>query len=365
MSQLKREKERRREGGVWDYNKNGKNVIVGMTRSDEMSIIFSIGSGREDVDVGYEKVMNSTFVKNWVADTKTTKVPIPDKFIDVIDNYVNYVLGTQTMITDKQYLRTCFNMSTYFQDNDYCDYLLKQLFDGWDDLSPLVYDNDNITPELQWEILIHCPHDFLPETYIANNKFMREWMTVNRDKIVTTNHGKETYYINHDVKTPNKKHHAVNFSIINRDQDRMQTSMLFQQYASGHLSNDMKSAIQKTFNVKFGAEVRTVYYPTGEPKSITPIHTTDIDDKKTCVSESWYQNGKHEMRVNVINGKSHGLGQKWYSNGQLQSNHNYNHGKLYGPYEEWLEDGKLKSRGQYVLTQDGDSYITRRVEDTK
>ena len=29
MSQLKREKERKREREVWDYNKNGKNVIVG------------------------------------------------------------------------------------------------------------------------------------------------------------------------------------------------------------------------------------------------------------------------------------------------------------------------------------------------
>lgn len=63
--------------------------------------------------------------------------------------------------------------------------------------------------------------------------------------------------------------------------------------------------------------------------------------------EEWDYNGQLRYRINYKNGKRHGLCEELYKNGQICSRYNYKNGEKHGIREEWYNDGQLALRVNY------------------
>ena len=190
----------------------------------------------------YDTAVKSEFIKNLLVDIgiDNTHVYIPDKYYDVIDNVttckphlqnyisflnygvsqdvnltssqdVNQTLNQDTnehvdnsvkhntsnvvnssnigldIIQNKELLRLCFDVYSYFLDMNYFRYLLKQLFDNWSCVGDIICGQDCVNPDLQREILLYCPYDMLPQHYIDDKCFFNLWLNNNRNKTIIIN----------------------------------------------------------------------------------------------------------------------------------------------------------------------------------
>jgi hypothetical protein len=194
-----------------------------------MSIIFDVNGETTIVPTG--TAYNSQYIKNLTQDMATNCVIIPQKYYNIVGNYISYLKGQQDniIITDSSY----FDLATYFDDTGYFSYLLQQLFDCWSQRLK-VEINTNFNYDLQWLIYLNCSYDFLPNSFTDNVPFMERWTANNQNKVITVN-GNTIYYNN-------------------------STSV-----------NDKKENISKTYHTVDGSEVGyskvTVYYPNGLQKS--------------------------------------------------------------------------------------------------
>jgi len=209
-------------------------------------------------------------------------------------------------------------MYTYFDDSDYFNYLLQQMFNSWSYLFVIVYND--ITVELRWIILLQCPYDFIPEVYINNRVFMDEWNRINSNKIVIVN-GNEKYYINH--KSYNGEYLATEISNYHT------------------IIGDDKMEVGHRFTIRYNTNGQIIYY------------SRYFNGKLNGLQESWYNEGQTsgsqlKSRNYYVNNVQHGLSEQWYSNGNLEFRENYDNGKPHGVWEEWYVDGTLKSHGTYV-----------------
>jgi len=110
------------------------------------------------MSVPHNTAIRSEIIKNILCDLKSndqhdnctsdTTVYIPEKYFGIIDNYVKFLNTTTTTTTVEQELETvtdsdiliqCFDVSTYFFDTEYFNYLLCQLFGNWISLSSAIY----------------------------------------------------------------------------------------------------------------------------------------------------------------------------------------------------------------------------------
>ena len=136
------------------------------------------------------------------------KVVLPNKFANVIDNYVMFVTNVG-LCDDKTklvhncikehsiYLLHCLQLSDFIDDNCYFNYLLQLLFDHWCQQSSLTVYSSDISYTLQYKILLYCPYDFLPQKYIDDDTFMKAWFNTDSPRTIKVNNN-HTYCINHN-----------------------------------------------------------------------------------------------------------------------------------------------------------------------
>jgi antitoxin component YwqK of YwqJK toxin-antitoxin module len=70
-------------------------------------------------------------------------------------------------------------------------------------------------------------------------------------------------------------------------------------------------------------------------------NATYKDDVKDGPSESYYDNGQLDYKLNYKNGVEDGPFETYYGNGQLRSKGTYRNGVRFGPYESYFVNGQL------------------------
>ncbi len=79
------------------------------------------------------------------------------------------------------------------------------------------------------------------------------------------------------------------------------------------------------------------YYPGGAQLSHCQISNGLLNG----VSETWYTNGRMQVREHFKDGISHGLREKWHENGPRLSQAMIVEGKVTGAFQSWYDNGQL------------------------
>jgi antitoxin component YwqK of YwqJK toxin-antitoxin module len=323
-----------------------------------MSVVFNIQ--QKLVKVPYDTSIGSKYIQDVLKGFgDTVETPIPDKYSNTISNYIDFLYDDYKVIKDKNYLKACFDMFTYFDDNNYFSYLLQQLLNNWSYLFTIVYTD--ITTELQWEILIHCPYDFLPNDLIKNKTFMREWEDFNKNKIIIVN-GNKQYYINYDsINHRNKTKELRNYHTL--DDKKTGSEYVTGYYDNGQLKyrrHYVKGEQQDLWIEwsKNGQVNSRDHYAPGNKQGLweewhdngRPIFCGHyVDGEKQGLWRSWHNNGQLNTRIYFVDGEEQGLWEQWYDSGQLAFRGYFDGGKEQGLYESWYNNGQLRTLGHNVI----------------
>ena len=74
----------------------------------------------------------------------------------------------------------------------------------------------------------------------------------------------------------------------------------------------------------------------------------------------WYENGQNNMKVEYKDGVRNGPYQSWYENGSSKVKCEYKDGELYGLYQSWCENGNKKVEYEY---RDGEIIKINEIND--
>ena len=155
-----------------------------------MSVILDVKGTHAYVP--YEAAMESKFIRQ---ELKTMGhnyiIPVPDDFYAVIGNYINFLNGNgPAQIKTVAKLSKCFDMENYFIDDNYFNYLMQTVFDDWTTLSPAIYDEPN--RDIQYNMFLHFPYEFIPIEYTSNDNFMKLWSDIPQNQNIQFNDDFET-----------------------------------------------------------------------------------------------------------------------------------------------------------------------------
>jgi hypothetical protein len=168
--------------------------------------MVTVRVGDKTINVTYDELINSGLIKDLLNQYGQDYVfSFPDKYHDVVDIYINYVRAEPPVITDIDDIRKCLDISTYLDDPKFFVYLMQQILNNWNNLKVAVYEQTN--PDIQREMYLHCPYEFVPETYMGKPTFSREWLEINKNRDVEVN-GDELY---HTVVKYNEKNIVTYF----------------------------------------------------------------------------------------------------------------------------------------------------------
>jgi len=298
-----------------------------------MSTIY-ISISDDIVEVPHNITVNSKLIKGMLSDIDnniiTVSIPIPSKFKLAFNNYKYVLIGNQLPIDDANFLLECLMLSNYLDDNNYFQYLLSQLFNNWSNMSFIVY-GDKISNELQYDILLHCPYDFLPQKFRDDNVFITTWLKLNQNTIVVIN-GNKTYHINEFDYANDLGINLVSYhNIDNIDNSQHDVGDVFNYFWYINTNNEARATSLVNLCVNgYNQGLHEMWYKT------------------------WYENGNSQSS-NIKSqgyydkGKEHGMWKQWYKNGNIKSRGNYDKGERQGVWEEWHNNGNIKSIGSYEL----------------
>jgi len=261
------------------------------------SLSFNI-NGSVITDIPNIICYRSEYVKGIINDLgANTIIDIPDKYATVIHNYIDHLKNSinngYESIKDIDNVKLCLLLATYFDDSVYFKYVVKQILDTWSYMFTMVYTE--LTYDIEWLVLLHCPYDFLPRSFITNNIFIRAWEKNNPHDTVINVNGNEVYYYNK----------------VGVDYDQNKT------FATYHTVN----------NKQIGRKFVTRYYPSGELKEQAEY----VDNELQGLVREWYiSNGQLESETQYDNGERHGLHTVWYYNGNIKSKSTYVHDEQHG-----------------------------------
>ena len=90
--------------------------------------------------------------------------------------------------------------------------------------------------------------------------------------------------------------------------------------------------------------VKEEFHSNGKLKSRTNYQSKNDGGKKQGLSESYYENGQLERKINWKDSKRHGIQESYYENGQLERRFNWKDDRAYGLEEVYHENGQFKSK---------------------
>lgn len=134
-------------------------------------VVFVIGDKK--ALVVDEKLANSKLISGLIKDSgPNPSINIPEKYWSVAGNYINFLHDKPTTITDPVKLQLCFNMSNYFLDNKYFQYLVLQAYSIWDEFLPYIHD---LPSEVQYNIYLDTPYEYLSHWFLNIIIFIKQW----------------------------------------------------------------------------------------------------------------------------------------------------------------------------------------------
>ena len=210
------------------------------------------------------------------------KIVVPSQYLLVINIYLDFVNnilcndegqitchGSLPTINDVKTLTLCFVMESFFADNTFFVYLMRQAYSVWNEFFSLYSISQS-----QYEMLIYLytPYEFIPEEYRNRPSFFKDWLAINANKeVVLCGQGNDvyhtivTYYANACLEV--KAYHTVN-----GDKVGYEFKQGWYEVPEGYTSLGVKGQAKYRWNYKDG------------------LH------------EGWYTNRRRKYRVNYENG---------------------------------------------------------------
>ena len=316
-----------------------------------MSLVnFSINDSI--VSVPYETAINSVIIKQLLVNVSNgdpIPIPIPSKFEQAISNYKSFLFGDKPSIDNAYLLLECFKFANYLEDNNYFNYLLTHLFEMWSEVSFIVY-GDDISNQLRYDILQHCPFDFLPQKFRNDNVFIGQWLELNQNKTVIVN-GNTMYHINEIdnineflIPTSSQEVNLISYHVV-CDQGRRNILKYIWCKDITQTKQDFTPLINLVINDKRQGPWKEWY--TSHNRQLKSKGYYD-NDKKHGLWEEWYNNGHYQRKGFYDHNDSHGLWEIWYNTGHIYCKIYFVNGKKEGLCESWHNNGKLESKGYYI-----------------
>jgi len=370
-----------------------------------MSITLNYGD--TNIYVPYDTAIRSEYIKDLVDGFgEEVIITIPDKYLNKTYNYVSCKSAFQhyisfllsdnngdsnsniddnkiSIIRDKDKLKTCFDIYSYFVDDGYFKFLMQQLHDNWTHVFTFIYTNIDLG--LQREIFLHVPYDMLPQEYINNKMFFGAWLDQNKNKVITLNtttnyHCNVSFDIPPPLSTSDNSNYKVTIFHTIRNKPKMgfakgeevysednncvkelDTRKILEYNSGTNLIRESEHVMTSDDCCKQGI-LRAWYYNNNIYK---PICQGEYErDMKQGLWKEWFysdDDGKTTNNNNnnfivlceceYVDDKKHGLCREWFSDGKLACECNYVHGELHGKYKTWIHDD---SNDQYKSLSDHD-----------
>jgi len=280
-----------------------------------------------------------------------------DMFNTSITNYVYFLLHSNDSNIDNVIFNTdtmLGNLEIYHitEDNNYFTYLIGQLHAFWTLLSPVLY-NPKLNINVKWDIYLHCPHHFLPASFIDNHLLFKQWLSNNENKIIILNGNEEFKFKqnSYDQITTNYSNCTIGNRVevnINKSKTGVTTnSESYSDEVRGHYK------IHGQFSVTDDDIVVTshnhingkTYGPTVETEKSNKVRSTGyvIDGVKNGLVTHYYPTGNVKFEIMYKNGKQHGQMKVW-----RDRNHDHDHDHILNHTIEYCE-GRVLSITFYSL----------------
>ena len=285
------------------------------------------------VTVPYETSVNSELIKERVDSVGVECIisfPTNTK-TDVAWNYVKFLMNSsqenqdsnssssqQETVDDVDKLKMCFVMETYFVDVKYFKYLMQQVFNNWFTYyKPVIIGEPN--PDIQRRMLLLCPYEFVPETYMMRPLFFKQWLKCNSEVKITLNH--KSTLTNHEFKS------------------QMLPSSNGNTISNGSSSNGSSEVYYND-----------IVYDNDKMSYLIVYHT--VDDNRVGINRQikFYPSGAIQYQKQYLNDNNHGVWRWWYDNEQhtLQSESEYCNGQEQG-VRRWWYDTQREINEQYTV----------------
>jgi hypothetical protein len=241
--------------------------------------------------VSRTRIEYSVLFHNIIKDCDSNnEVYFPAQYNDVFEDYILYLDCCHIELSS---IKRCLELCHYLEDNNYFCLLVKQLFIIWSrDITLFKYAtslsidiNDLNYIDLQSDIYIQSPYQFLPDYYVADNKMFDKWLTANENKIFYIQ-DKDYYHGNGN----SNEYCRVYYHKIFRQKDKKTIVVPYLMHGSNIRSS-----------YKHGKERE--WYESGRLKEVRPYHY----DKKVDVHIGYHDNDDNHMMF-----------QDYYFDGSLQ-----------------------------------------------
>ena len=306
-------------------------------------------------------------------------IPIPDKYQSVFDNYNSVLRGDNPYISNFTTLLDCLFFANYLEDNNYFNYLLTQLFGGWDNYYSIINSSiRKLNHDIIYSIFTYTPYDFLPQQFRDDNVFIRLWLNTNQNTSIVVN-SNQTYYINKiiasDDKNNNQRVKLTSYHRIDGEDNKAKTKdrshankqgdvykYVWDKHGNYPLVNLSINGIRWGLWEKWvnNRKCSTGNYTNGQKQGTWYRYDHDhvsgqLSVKSVFVNnvvhgheeEKWYSNGQLKSLGSYNMGLKYGMWKKWYDNGKLKEKGMYNKNKQCGSWKKWYDNGELESLGQY------------------
>ena len=315
-----------------------------------MTVTFVVGDIEEQIPNSV--IASSEYVENMLAyfNTPDITIDVKNKYVPVFNIYLAFLhnsinshddINLHNNIKDINTLMLCFDMESYFIDNEFFRYLMDKAYSMWNEFVPLIAK----TPDERL-VYLYSPYEFVPTRYMDKDTFFDSWLEINSNVDIVLNgndvyHTDVTYYDKYNKRikelvtyhTIGKQEVGYKYQLEwykNQDGQKRQLRFLFQ-YRDGKI-NGLHEEWYENGKLNFRANFK--------------------DGKENGLLESWYENGQIYRLEHYKDGRYHGLHQRWYANdsgqnGKLVYQANYDYGKKDGLQEEWYDNGQLKYKENY------------------
>jgi len=337
------------------------------------------------VDIATNVINNSCYFKDLLCFMQIPhdgSILFPPQYNEVVDVYLEYskvnnhtdvvTHQTQTKVY-KHYkpnkLKLAFELCHYLSDDKFLVWLIELALGMWD---KVVSDNNNVIDSLhlniQRDIYLHIPLCFVPITFQGSNGdsccqqvdiFMRDWLTINKDKTYVVNdHKYKTYveyYVTDDTNTISHVR-KIECVCITPDGDYHYHGVV--KYWHPLTLQGKKFLSSETYHHNGRMHgTSTSWYSTGHLKRLSNYNNgfcygtdtqwwqpnKDKDKDKYCDRDHDHQSpGNLLSVVEFNNGVKHGNSREYYSNGQLEQQGCYVNGKMCGEWKLWYESGNIR-----------------------
>jgi len=305
-----------------------------------MTVILLI-DGEEPITEDNSLFRTSEMVVELLADLQLEDVTIdtPSRYSLVLYIYLDFINkisfdkdGRVTYpdnlfsIRNTKTLLLCFNIESFFADQTFFVYLMRQAYEVWDRF----YRYIPYVPDERM-IYLYTPYEFVPDKYRNLQTFFDAWIKINANREIVLN-GNEVYHTDVAYHDKGQVRELKTYHTINGKKIGYMHKEVY--YCSPSLPS------LPSLPGREGREGRQLW-----------SRWNFKDGKRDGLQERWYANGQPQYQINYKDGRLDGLHEDWYANGQLWYRGNYKNGRKDGLQKGWYESGKPKYIKEYRMGQ--------------